>query len=113
MPRMVERVRYYTDEHVAKAVIRGLRIRGVDVLTAPEVDMLGATDEAHLQLAAENGRVIFTQDDDFLRLAAGGHEHAGVVYATQHTPITTIISGLMLIYQVLTQDEMRNHVEFL
>jgi hypothetical protein len=57
--------------------------------------------------------VIFTQDDDFLRFAAQGKKHAGIIYAAQHTPISTMISGLMLIHQVLTPDEMQNHVEYL
>ena len=30
---MRERIRIYTDEHVPRAVVRGLRQRGVDVLT--------------------------------------------------------------------------------
>ena len=30
---MGPKVRFYTDEHVAKAVMHGLRQRGVDVLT--------------------------------------------------------------------------------
>jgi len=110
---MVERIRYYMDEHVPKAVARGLRRRGVDVLTSPEADMLRATDEDHLRLAADQGRVIFTQDDDFLRLDAQGHEHAGIVYAAQQTPIGSMVRGLMLVYEVLTPDEMRNHVEYL
>ena len=49
------------------------------------MDKLGATDEEHLTFALAEGRVIFTQDDDFLRLAAGGKVHAGIVYAPQHT----------------------------
>jgi uncharacterized protein with PIN domain len=110
---MTERIRYYTDEHVAKAVIRGLRRRGVDVLTAPEADMLGASDEAHLRFAAENGRVLFTQDDDFTRLSAQGLNHAGIVYAHQRKSIGTIVSGLMLMHQIITPVEMRNRVEFL
>jgi hypothetical protein len=35
---------------VANAVIRGLRQRGIDVLSVPDADMLGASDEAHLAL---------------------------------------------------------------
>ena len=110
---MAEKIRYYTDEHVAKAVIQGLRLRGIDVLTTVEADMLGATDESHLEFAADRERVIFTQDDDFLRLDARGYEHTGIVYAQQHTPVGTIISGLMMVYQIVTTDEMRNHVEFM
>jgi hypothetical protein len=106
-------VRYYTDEHVPRAVIRGLRQRGVDVLSVPEAGMLEASDAEHLALARDQGRVIFTQDDDFLRLATEGFEHAGIVYAPQHTPIGTIVHGLMLIFRVLGAEEMEGHVEYL
>lgn len=107
------KIRYYTDEHVAKAVIRGLRQRGVDVLSVVEANMLGAKDHEHLQLALAERRVIFTQDYDFLQLSALGHAHSGIVYAAQHTPVKDIIKGLMLIYQVLEAEEMNNHCEFL
>lgn len=110
---MSEKTRFYTDEHVGKAVIKGLRQRGVDVLTVPEAGLLGASDEEHLNLAREERRVIFTQDDDFLALAAAGLHHAGIVYAPQGTSIGQIIRGLMLIHQVLEPEEMEDHVEFL
>jgi predicted nuclease of predicted toxin-antitoxin system len=109
----LSKIRYYTDEHVAKAVIRGLRQRGIDVLTVPEANKLGATDETHLAFALAERRVIFTQDDDFLRLAAAGEAHAGIVYASQQTSISAIIHGLMLINQVLNADEMMNSIEYL
>lgn len=107
------KIRYYMDEHVSKAVIRGLRHRGVDVLSVAEADKLGAKDHEHLNFALAECRVIFTQDDDFLQLAATGHAHAGIVYAPQHTAVKQIIQGLVLIYQVLEAEEMANHCEFL
>jgi uncharacterized protein with PIN domain len=106
-------IKFYLDEHVSRAVAKGLRQRGADVLTVPEAGMIGASDEEHLALAEREGRVIFTQDDDFLRLSAQGYPHAGIVYARQPTQIGEIIYGLMLILQVLTPEEMRNHIEFL
>jgi uncharacterized protein with PIN domain len=106
-------IKFYLDEHVSRAVAKGLRQRGADVLTVPEAGMIGASDEEHLALAGREGRVIFTQDDDFLRLAAQGYLHAGIVYARQPMPIGEIIYGLMLVLQVLTPEEMRNHIEFL
>ena len=109
----MSKVRYYTDEHVSKAVIEGLRRRGIDVLSVPEGDMLSASDEEQLAFAFSQSRVIFTQDDDFLKLAAQGHEHAGIVYAHQRTPIGEIISGLTLIYSVLSAEEMVGNIEFL
>jgi len=55
----------------------------------------------------------FTQDEDFLALHAAGHQHAGISYAPQGTSIGKIVRGLMLLYQVLDADDMKNHVEFL
>ena len=107
------RIRFYTDERVARVVVRGLRQRGMDVLTVPEARMLGASDEDHLAKAQEENRVVFTQDDDFLRLAEAGADHTGIVYASQDTSIGQIISGLMLIYQVLEAEEMIGHIEYL
>lgn len=40
---MAPKTKFYTDEHVAKAVVKGLRQRGVDVLTVLEAGMLGAS----------------------------------------------------------------------
>jgi len=92
-----QKIRFYTDEHVASAVVHGLRQRGVDVLSVPGAGLLGATDKEHLARARTEGRVLFTQDPDFLRLHAEGARHAGIVYAAQGTSIGDIIRGLMLI----------------
>ncbi len=104
---------YYTDEHVARAVIYGLRQRGIDVLSVPEAGMMGATDEAHLAFAFVQQRVLFTQDTDFLRLAASGVTHAGVVYAPQFTAIGDLIRGLVLIAQIVEREEMFERIEYL
>jgi len=93
--------------------VRGLRQRGVDVLTVVEAGMLGASDEEHLKRALNEGRVIFTQDDDFLRLHAAGADHAGIVYAPQQTSVKDIIRGLMVIRQVLDAEDMHGQIEFL
>jgi hypothetical protein len=85
----------------------------VDVQTVVEAGLLGAADEVHLEYARVERRILFTQDDDFLRLHAQGVLHGGIVYAHQGTPIGEIIRGLMLIHQILDDDEMQQHVEFI
>jgi uncharacterized protein with PIN domain len=110
---MSTKLKFYIDEQVPTSVVQGLRLRGIDVLTTKEAGMLGASDEEHVSFAKDEGRVIFTEDDDFLRLHAKGIGHNGIVYAHQRTSIGKVIRGLMLIYQVLDEDNMRNHVEFL
>ncbi|MGB3586204.1 MAG: DUF5615 family PIN-like protein [Tunicatimonas sp.] len=106
-------IRFYTDEHCAHAIAEGLKRRGVDVLTTYAADMLGASDEEQLNLASKEGRVVFTQDNDFLKMHAAGSNHFGIVYAEQGKSIGAIIRGLMLIYEVLDQNDMKNHIEFL
>ena len=106
-------VRFYLDEHVGRAVRRALRQRGVDVETVAEAGRLGDPDEAHLAYALAAGRVIVTQDADFLRLHAEGRAHAGVAYVAQGTPTRQILDGLFLLHAVLGADEMVGHVEFL
>lgn len=56
----------YMDHHVPKAITIGLRLLGVDVLTAHEdgADQLG--DDLLLKRAHELSRALFTQDDDLL-----------------------------------------------
>ena len=110
---MVSKVRYYTDEHVSKAVILGLRAKGIDVLTVPDAGLLGATDEEHMALAHAERRVIFSHDVDFLRLAAQGHSHAGIVYAPQQAPVAEVLRGLVLIFHVLSAEEMIGAIEFI
>jgi len=110
---MATRIRFSTDEHVARAVVQGLRERGVDVLTAAEVGLLGARDDEHMRRAREAGRTIFTHDTDFLRLHAPGADHAGIVYAPPQTPIGETIRGLVLNYEGLEPSEMQRPAEFL
>ena len=62
----MDKIRYYMDEHVAKAVIRGLRERGVDVMSVVDADMLGAMDQEHLEFAFREHRVLrFTPSGNY------------------------------------------------
>jgi predicted nuclease of predicted toxin-antitoxin system len=107
-------IRFHLDEHVHPSIAVGLRRRGVDVTTTNDAGLAGASDDVQLAHATSAGRVTFTQDGDFLRLAAAGVGHAGVVYCKQRTKtIGQIIDFLELIQTCMTEAEMRGHVEFL
>lgn len=101
------------DEHVSSAVTDGLRRRGVEVLTVQEAHREELDDDDQLRFAFEGGWCVFTQDADFLRLHARGIPHSGIVYAPQGTGVGTIVRGLMLVYELLSPDDMVAHVEFL
>ncbi len=106
-------IKYYTDENVAKAVVKGLRTRGVDVTTCQECDMLSASDEEQLEYATQAERVIFSLASDFLRIHASGGEPAGIVYTANQEDVGRNIRHLKLIYDVMDSEEMTNHVEFI
>jgi hypothetical protein len=106
-------VRFYVDEHVSPAVIHGLRLRAIDVITTQEAGLLGVTDETLLDYALGQARVLFSQDEDFLSLHHNGRPHAGIAYAPQQTAIGDLVRGLLLIHDVLTAEEMQGRVEFL
>ena len=104
----------YLDENLSPRIAAQLRSRGIDIVTVGDLGMLGDTDENHLTRATEMGRVLVTSDADFLRMAAEGVEHAGIVFGVQqnHT-IGDWVKGLELICSVYDADEMQNHVEYI
>ncbi|MBO0934718.1 DUF5615 family PIN-like protein [Fibrella aquatilis] len=57
---MAERIRFYTDEQVARAVVDGLRRRGVDVLTCQGAGLLGIPDTDHLTFSTDSHCIIFS-----------------------------------------------------
>jgi len=114
----VDRIKIYANESVPIAVAEGLRRRGIDARSCRDVENYGLTDEQQLDYARQNCFVIFTHDDDFLKLniehAAHGKEHAGVIYAHQRSfSIGECIRRIKIIVDILSPEEMKNHVEFL
>lgn len=108
----------YMDQHVPAAVTRGLRRRGVDVLTTEEDHAADWEDERILTRATSLERIVFTQDDDFLAIGhhwqRSGREFTGIVYAHQlKITVGQAIADLDLIAKVMTADDMRNRIEFL
>jgi predicted nuclease of predicted toxin-antitoxin system len=61
---------FYMDHNVASSITNGLRIRGVDVITAYEDGSHELDDATLLDRASAMQRIIFTRDDDFLVEAA-------------------------------------------
>jgi hypothetical protein len=84
------------------------------VTTTPEVGLLGAIDQDQLAYCLAQGRVIFSYDDDLLRLAVSGIEHAGVVYCQKRKrSIGDIARGLVLIWERLDPPDLAGQVKFL
>jgi predicted nuclease of predicted toxin-antitoxin system len=107
-------IRLYLDENLSPKIAEQLRQRGVDAVCARDLGMLGEDDATHLARATAEGRVLVTADEDFLRMAAEGAEHAGIVFGALEThSIGDWVRTLELISVVLEPEEMLNHVEFI
>lgn len=106
------------DVNVRQAVIDGLRLRGVAVLTAQEDGARELQDDALLDRATELGYVLFTQDEDLLREAAQrqerGEAFAGVIYAHQlKVTVGQCIRDLEVIALAGVSEDFANRVEYL
>lgn len=111
---MTKPLPFHLDENVDVAVAYALRRRGVDVTLPMEVDLVGATDEAHLDFAHRRGRMVVTHDADFLRLHATGRPHGGIGFCASGTRSVGEISRALLNLHVrLSAEAMFNHVECL
>ena len=111
---MADKIKFHLDENVRNAIAQGLRRRGIDVTTTPEQSLMGISDEAQLEFAISQGRVIFTQDTDFLRINQSNTNHLGIVFCSQgNKSIGEIIRGLVLIWELLEPVDMKGKVEFI
>ena len=96
----------------------GLRLHGVDVLTAYEDGASELDDPELLDQAGELEHVLFTQDDDLLAEAARrqmeGVFFRGVIYARQlRVSIGACIRDLEIIAEAGEPEDMHNGVLFL
>lgn len=48
---MADKIRFYLDESVERAIADGWMRREIDVTTTPEVELMGVSDEEHLAFA--------------------------------------------------------------
>jgi hypothetical protein len=106
------------DHHVPRVITQGLRARGVDVLSAYEDGADRLPDAELLDRTAQLGRVLFTQDFDFLaetaRRQQAGVRFTGVIYAYQtHVNIGACIRDLEIIAKTCDVEDLVNQVVYL
>ncbi|HSN75908.1 MAG TPA: DUF5615 family PIN-like protein [Anaerolineae bacterium] len=111
---MAELIRFHLDENVNLAIASGLRRRGIDVTTSKEAGLVGATDDQQLNFAWREGRVLVTQDTDFLVIAAQAEQHAGIAFARKGSrSVRKMSEQLELIHAAMSVEEMIGHIEYL
>ena len=107
-------IRFHLDEHIDPAIAAGLRRRGIDVTTTIDAGLIQASDHKQLAYALAEQRTIVTRDTDFLRLAAGGMSHAGIVFiGPASRTIGAVVQSLSRLHRTRTAEELVNHVEYI
>lgn len=111
-------LRFFFDECSDEDVARGLRRRGVDVVTASELRRKELSDASQLAFALRTGRVIYTVDPHFLVIVAKwieeGTAFPGIVYHPQGKLTKgEAIRAFLLLNEVYNPADMENRIEFL
>ena len=113
-------LRLYMDEDsMDHALVRALRARGVDVMTALEAGMIERRDADHLEFAASEHRVLCTFNiADFYRLhtecLARGESHDGIILVPQQRySVGETMRRLLRLVAAVSSDAMKNRAEFL
>ena len=111
---MADCIKFHLDEHVDPDIAKALRRHGIDVTTTVEAGLRTLNDPDHLDFIRREGRVVVTHDADFLRYASQSGDHPGIAYCQMGVrSVGEIIRSLILIYEVLTPEEMAGRVEYL
>jgi predicted nuclease of predicted toxin-antitoxin system len=108
----------YMDVQVPLAITRGLRRRGVEVLTAQDDGATRMPDPALLDRATGLGRLLFSMDIDLVaeavRRQRSGEPFATVIFAQQlETSIGRCIADLESLCQAAGPEDLQGHVIFL
>lgn len=114
----MKRVKIYVDENVDYRVVKGLKRRGVDIITVHETDNSAKSDEKQLEYAKSINALFFTHDDDLLKIAKWwkkvGKNHNGIIYVHQaKLSVGEIVRKLKLLSETVSIKGMKNHIEFL
>lgn len=113
-------VRLLADENLNHNIVRGLvrRKPTVDIVRAQDAGLSGADDATVLAWAANNGRIVLTQDVSTLTKYAyqrvqAGLPMPGVFEVGRTVPIGRAIEDLLLLVECSLADEWEGQVRYL
>ena len=110
---MPNAIRYHLDENMDPDIAVALRKSGIDITTSQEQGLLSRSDDEQWDWIRGQGRVLITDDQDFLVFTSTTQDHPGVVYCrrTAHT-MGEIIRFLILCHGVYAAEDMEGKVEY-
>jgi hypothetical protein len=110
-------LRFAADENFNADILRGLlrRSPGLDIVRIQDAGLSGADDEAVLEWAASDGRIVLTHDVTTLigfavERVVAGRVMPGVFAASSRASIGTMIEDLLLLAECSVDDEWDRQV---
>ena len=109
----------FDEDAMDTELVRGLRLRGFDVLTAAEAELLGRSDPDQLAFATSQSRGLYSFNvADYHEIhtswTAAGRPRAGLLLAQQRRySIGEQIRRIVRLSATISADAMRNREEFL
>lgn len=110
---------YIDEDAMSRALLRGLRSRGIDVTTVLDEGRVGDNDRAQLEYAWQTKRVLYSFNvSDFCRLhkeyLTEGRPHAGIVVVyRQRYSVGEQLRLLLRLADMTSAMDMRNTLLFL
>jgi predicted nuclease of predicted toxin-antitoxin system len=112
-------LRLATDEHIDRALIRGLLARqpDLDIVRVQQAGLLGADDRDILAWAAAEGRILITHDRNTIpgfvyeRIRAGG-AMPGVIIVDDQLPLGKAIDELLILAVCSNDEEWRDQIVY-
>ena len=113
-------VRFLADEDLRDSIIQGLRSRepALDILDVKSAGLRGTKDPVLLEIAAEQSRILITQDRNTMtahfweRLAAGKSSPGLFVVPDQPGAIGDAIEWLLLVWTASRSEEWRDQIVY-
>lgn len=110
----MSKCRFYLDENVNPIIADQLKLHGIDVITARDLDSLGDDDPSHLARATRLERILCTHDQDFLKMATQNIEHSGIIFAEQYgATIGGWVRALRKIHAEYTPEDLKSLVTYI
>ena len=113
-------IRFLADENLKGSIVSGLQRRNphLDIVRAQDVGLTGASDEALLEWAARQKRILLTHDIRTVTRAAyrrleRGATLSGVLLVRDGLPALAVIEELLLIAECSAQAEWEGAVDYL
>ena len=113
-------MKFLTDEDFDNRILRGVsrRLPDLDILRVQDTEVASASDQAVLEWAAKEGRILLSHDVNTMTLFFRQHlekglSSPGIFFISQSLPVGFVIDELVLVATFSFDGEYTNQMNFI